>query len=84
MRLCLDILLDNAIKYTGENIPIELVEELQRWRRGIAGARSRRRRAEAELPHVFDKAYRGSNAAGVAGSGLGLYMARSVDVHGGT
>jgi signal transduction histidine kinase len=40
---------------------------------------------EAELPHVFDKAYRGSNAAGVAGSGLGLYMARSiVDVHGGT
>lgn len=86
MRLCLDILLDNAIKYTNENLPIELagriateggVEFLVRDHgAGIPAA---------ELPHVFDKAYRGSNAAGVAGSGLGLYMARSiVDVHGGT
>lgn len=86
MRLCLEILLDNAIKYTADNIPIELtgriateggVEFLVRDHgAGIP---------EAELPRVFDKAFRGSNAAGVAGSGLGLYMARSiVDVHGGT
>lgn len=86
LRLCLDILLDNAIKYTGENIPIELsgriaaeggVELLVRDHgAGIP---------VAELPLVFDKAYRGSNTAGVPGSGLGLYMARSiVDVHGGT
>ncbi|MBV7538141.1 PAS domain-containing sensor histidine kinase [Duganella sp. sic0402] len=86
MRLCLEMLLDNAIKYTSDNIPIELlgriateggVELLVRDHgAGIAAA---------ELPHVFDKAFRGSNAAGVAGSGLGLYMARSiVDVHGGT
>jgi two-component system phosphate regulon sensor histidine kinase PhoR len=40
---------------------------------------------EAELARVFDKSFRGSNAAGIPGSGLGLYMARSVvDVHGGT
>jgi signal transduction histidine kinase len=39
----------------------------------------------ADLPHIFDKAYRGSNAAGLPGSGLGLYMARSmIEVHGGT
>jgi PAS domain S-box-containing protein len=86
LRLCLAILLDNAIKYTGENIPIELsgriaaeggVELLVRDHgAGIP---------VAELPQVFDKAYRGSNTAGVPGSGLGLYMARSiVDVHGGT
>lgn len=86
MRLCLDILLDNAIKYTNENIPIELVGRIAT--EGGVEFLVRDHGAgipEAELPHVFDKAYRGSNAAGVAGSGLGLYMARSiVDVHGGT
>lgn len=86
MRLCLEMLLDNAIKYTSDNIPIELagriaaeggVEFLVRDHGvGIAAE---------ELPKVFDKAFRGSNAAGVHGSGLGLYMVRSiVDVHGGT
>ncbi|WP_343730973.1 PAS domain-containing sensor histidine kinase [Duganella sp.] len=86
MRLCLEILLDNAIKYTNDEIPIELVGRIA-TEGGVeflvrdhgAGI------AAAELPHVFEKAYRGSNAAGVAGSGLGLYMARAiVDVHGGT
>lgn len=86
MRLCLEVLLDNAIKYTADNIPIELVGRIA-TEGGVeflvrdhgAGI------AAAELPRVFDKAFRGSNAAAVPGSGLGLYMARSiVDVHGGT
>ena len=39
----------------------------------------------AELPRIFDKFYRGSNAGARPGSGLGLYMARSVvEVHGGS
>lgn len=86
IRLCLDILLDNAIKYTSDNIPIELVGRIA-TEGGVEflvrdhGAGM----AAAELPHVFDKAFRGSNAGSVAGTGLGLYMARSiVDVHGGT
>ena len=86
MRLCLEILLDNAIKYTEDNIPIELVGRIAT--EGGVELLVRDHGAgipEAELPHVFDKAYRGSNAVGVTGSGLGLYMARSVvDVHGGT
>lgn len=86
MRLCLEMLLDNAIKYTSDNIPIELVGRIA-TEGGVeflvrdhgAGI------AAAELPQVFDKAFRGSNATGVQGSGLGLYMVRSiVDVHGGT
>lgn len=86
MRLCLEMLLDNAIKYTSDNIPIELVGRIAAEggveflvRDHGAGI------AAAELSKVFDKAFRGSNATGVQGSGLGLYMVRSiVDVHGGT
>jgi signal transduction histidine kinase len=38
-----------------------------------------------DLPRIFDKGYRGSNAEGVRGQRPGLYMARSVvEVHGGT
>ncbi|WP_332853853.1 PAS domain-containing sensor histidine kinase [Duganella sp. S19_KUP01_CR8] len=86
VRLCLEILLDNAIKYTTANTPIELIGKMASEggveflvRDHGAGLPA------AELAHVFDKSFRGSNAAGIAGSGLGLYMARAVvDVHGGT
>jgi PAS domain S-box-containing protein len=86
MRLCLEILIDNAIKYTEGNTPIELMGKIA-MEGGVeflvrdhgAGL------PEGELARVFDKSFRGSNAAGVPGSGLGLYMARSIaDVHGGT
>ena len=88
MRLCLQVLLDNAAKYTPPGSPIELV-----------GGRADGGGVEFlvidhgpgpdadELPRLFDKFFRGRNAtvAAVAGSGLGLYMARAVlDVHGGT
>lgn len=86
IRLCLEILLDNAIKYTPADTPIVIsgrmaseggVEFLVRDH----GAHL----PEAELEEIFGRGTRGSRAAGVAGSGLGLYMARSIaDVHGGT
>jgi two-component system, OmpR family, phosphate regulon sensor histidine kinase PhoR len=86
VRLCLEILIDNAIKYTDANTPLELIGKIATEggveflvRDGGAGV------PEAELEHIFAKAYRGGNASGVAGSGLGLYMARAIaDVHGGT
>ena len=86
IRLCLEMLVDNAIKYTDEHTPLELVGKVATEggveflvRDGGAGL------PEAELEQIFAKAYRGSNASGVAGSGLGLYMARAIaDVHGGT
>lgn len=86
VRLCLEIVIDNAVKYTNDNTPIELMGKMA-TEGGIeflvrdhgAGL------PEAELLRVFDKSFRGSNASGVPGSGLGLYMARSIaDVHGGT
>ena len=86
IRLCLEILVDNAIKYTDANTPLELLGKIAKEggveflvRDGGAGV------PEAEMEKIFGKAYRGSNASGVPGSGLGLYMTRAIaDVHGGT
>ena len=86
MRLCIEVLLDNAIKYTEANSPIELLGKMA----SEGGVEFLVRDhgpglPEAELARVFDKSFRGGNAAGIPGSGLGLYMARAVvDVHGGT
>lgn len=86
IRLCLEILLDNAIKYTKPDSPLELTGKMAA--EGGVEFLVRDHGAgipEAELEHIFGRGTRGANAAGVAGSGLGLYMARSiVDVHGGT
>jgi signal transduction histidine kinase len=38
-----------------------------------------------DLPHLFEELYRGTNARGIPGSGLGLALAvRIVDLHGGS
>ncbi len=40
---------------------------------------------EPDLPHIFERFRRGSNATGIAGSGIGLAGARQiVEQHGGT
>jgi PAS domain S-box-containing protein len=86
LRLAIEVLLDNAIKYTKPDTAIELI-----GKKAMAGGIELVVRdhgdgiAQADLAQVCDKSFRGANAAGIAGSGLGLYMARSVvDVHGGT
>jgi two-component system phosphate regulon sensor histidine kinase PhoR len=86
MRLCLDILLDNAIKYTKDNIAIEL-KASKAAEGGVEfhvtdyGAPI----PEDELNRLFEKGFRGRAAASQPGSGLGLYMAKAVvEVHGGT
>ena len=85
LRLALKVLVDNALKYSPAGAPIELSG--QRTANGIellvrdhgAGV------PDGESDLIFAKSRRGSNAGERAGSGLGLYMARSVvEVHGGT
>jgi PAS domain S-box-containing protein len=85
LRLVVRILLDNAIQYSPAGTQITLVG------RSAAGGIELLVRdrgpgvAQDDCTRIFDKFYRGSNAAGLPGSGLGLYMARSVvEVHGGT
>lgn len=84
LRLALKVLIDNALAFSPPAAPVIL-----RARRSGGGIELAVLDGGAgvptpDAPRVFDKGYRGANAAGLPGSGLGLYMARSiVEVHGG-
>jgi PAS domain S-box-containing protein len=84
LRLALKVLVDNALQYSPQERPIGV-----KGRPADGGIALSVRDGGAGVPHdeldsIFGKRVRGSNAAG-AGTGLGLYMARSVvEVHGGS
>jgi signal transduction histidine kinase len=85
LRLAIKVLLDNAIQYSPGDSVIALSGRCAGDGLELAVRNSGPGIPEHEAAHVFDKFYRGANAAGLPGSGLGLYMARSVvEVHGGT
>jgi two-component system sensor histidine kinase MprB len=74
-------LIDNAVKYSPPGEPVEVTvrdEELAVRDHGPGIS-------AADLPHVFDRFYRGAEARGRPGSGLGLAIVRQVaDQLGGT
>ncbi|MFS2022487.1 ATP-binding protein [Massilia sp. CT11-137] len=85
LRLALKVLLDNALRYTPAGTALHVAG------RRVDGGVELALRDEGhgvladDVARIFDKGYRGANAEGIAGSGLGLYMARSVvEVHGGS
>lgn len=85
LRLALKVLVDNALAFSPPGSQVELEG------RGVANGIDILVRDHgagvppADASRIFDKTFRGSNATGLPGSGLGLYMARSVlEVHGGT
>ncbi len=85
LRLALKILLDNAVRYTPAGSSLAVLGRRQGKGVELALRDTGPGVPQEDLPRIFDKGYRGSNAAGLPGSGLGLYMARSVvEVHGGT
>ncbi|HEV7459182.1 MAG TPA: HAMP domain-containing sensor histidine kinase [Solirubrobacteraceae bacterium] len=74
-------LLDNAVKWSPDGGPVEVsVGE------GEVSVRDHGPGiAPADLPHVFDRFYRGGDARGRPGSGLGLAIVRQVaEAHGGS
>ncbi len=73
-------LIDNAVNYSpaGRPVEIELHGDTLTVRDHGPGI------APADLPHVFDRFYRGAEARGRPGSGLGLAIVRQVaEQHGG-
>jgi PAS domain S-box-containing protein len=84
LRLALKVLIDNAVAYSPPTSPVVLNGRLAASGIELAVRDHGPGVPQDEQVRVFDKFYRGSNAAGMPGSGLGLYMARSiVEVHGG-
>ncbi len=74
-------LLDNAAKYSPPGSTVEVAQ-----RGGTVAVRDHGPGVpEDELPHIFDRFFRATNARAQAGSGLGLAIVKQVaDRHGGT
>jgi signal transduction histidine kinase len=84
LRLALKVLVDNAIAYSPPASPVLLGARLAAGGIELRVCDQGPGVAPDEQVRVFEKFYRGRNADGMPGSGLGLYMARSiVDAHGG-
>ena len=92
LRLAMKILVDNAVQFSpgdttivlrGMTVPAAPGSAIaQNLELSVCSHGAAIPAEEAEL--VFNKFFRGRNAQGLPGSGLGLYMARSViEVHGG-
>ena len=74
MRQVFDNIISNSYKYAGTDIDVSayfsgpfLAVEVRDTGPGVA---------PGDLPLVFGKFYRGGNAAGKSGSGLGLYISK--------
>ena len=77
----LTILLDNAIKYSGENTQIRVTTQLSKKNVIVAVQDTGIGIAPKDLPHIFDRLYRADVARSkehVAGFGLGLSIAQSL------
>ncbi|MCI9597951.1 MAG: HAMP domain-containing histidine kinase [Firmicutes bacterium] len=71
-------LLENAIKYTMGPGSVRLsLEQLENYS-VIHVADNGRGIPEHELPHVFERFYRGKEAEGMEGSGIGLYLSKLI------
>lgn len=70
-------LMENAIKYgDGKVITLSVTEE--EGCKLISVTNTGCTLAEAEVPHIFESFWRGSNAGSQKGSGLGLYICRQL------
>ncbi|MCC6958801.1 MAG: DUF4118 domain-containing protein [Dehalococcoidia bacterium] len=71
-------LVENAIKYSTPGMPIRLDAGSTPGRATIGVVDGGPGIPPEDLPHLFEKFYRGKSVSGVSGSGLGLALARAM------
>jgi heavy metal sensor kinase len=77
-------LLDNSLKYTPSGGTITILVEGNETHVDIFISDTGIGISESDLPHIFERFYRGNHGSSQAGSGLGLSLARAiVRAHGG-
>ena len=77
-------ILDNAVKYTGENGEIQITLQSYDIFSRIDIKDNGMGIEENEIPKIFSRFYRGNNTLDIEGIGIGLYLSREiVDKHGG-
>ncbi len=72
------VLLDNGVKYSPRAQAVNVGFESIRGHQNVAVTSIGPAVADAELPHLFEKGYRGAQAVGLPGDGLGLFLAKQV------
>lgn len=77
----LAILLDNALKYSGEETPVDLSLSREDGHAVISITDRGCGIPEAEIPHIFERFYRAQGSSRADGTGLGLALAREITDH---
>lgn len=85
LRMALQVLIDNALRYAPADRPVSITGRSTHAGVEIDVADEGPGIPGDEMPLLFEKAFRGRNAQGIAGSGMGLYLAKTVvEAHGGS
>ncbi len=77
----LAILLDNALKYSGEDSPVDLGLQRMDGHAVVSVADRGCGIPESEIPHIFDRFYRAQGSSRADGTGLGLALASEIADH---
>jgi signal transduction histidine kinase len=84
LGIALDALIDNACRYGPQDRPVSVGARGDNGHVVFTVADRGPGVAPAEAERIFDKYYRGTNSAAIAGTGLGLHLVRTIAaLHGG-
>ena len=81
VQTVLDALLGNAVKFVPEDGEIRVSARVSRRRATISVEDNGMGIAKEELPHVFERFYKGHRSDNEGGSGLGLAIAKEITDH---